>query len=95
MKNKDNYMWAWHCDVSECAYVNVANNLKRIIKVVMRFNLADSNENVEVKKDGKDLIVKLGNETHVVPNDPEEVSEFLQTECHKRDRNDHFEIKFL
>ncbi|PRZ48167.1 hypothetical protein [Paraburkholderia fungorum] len=93
MKNFEIYIWAWHCDVSECAYVNVAKSLKQIIKVVMSFYLP--NDTLKVKKDGENLIIKLGNELHVVENNPHEVSEFLQTECHKRHRNDHFEIKFL
>lgn len=93
MKNKDIYMWAWHCEVSDCAYVNTAKSLKQIIKVVMRFYLPP--DTLKVKKDGENLVVKLDGQTYVVANDPEEVSEFLQTECHKRDRNDHFEIKFL
>ncbi|MFM0417399.1 hypothetical protein [Paraburkholderia aromaticivorans] len=90
---KYKYMWAWHCDVSECAYVNVANNLKWIIKIVLEYYLPP--DTLKVKKDGENLVVKIDGQTHVVPNDAEDVSEFLQTECHKRDRNDHFEIKFL
>lgn len=93
VKKEHKYIWAWHCDVSECAFVNTAKSLKQIIKIVLRFNLFG--EKVEVKKDGSDLVIKINGQTRVIPNDTQEVSEFLQSECNKRDRNDHFEIKFL